>query len=107
MGYMSIVAFAGATPTCLCCGFLMMKAFFRACQCWRRRRHLHEVRTDACALKRVELPLEDLHLGEDWVCSICLGEPMPEGDLLLLPCKHTLHYDCALEWLQRRLMCPM
>lgn len=105
--FMSLIAFAGATPTCLCFGMFMLKASFRLCRCIRQRRHVREVREDACAIPRVELRVEDLHLGEDWVCAICLGELQPEGDLLLLPCKHTLHYECSFEWFERRLTCPM
>mmetsp|Transcript_72454 Transcript_72454/g.119927 ORF Transcript_72454/g.119927 Transcript_72454/m.119927 type:complete len:633 (+) Transcript_72454:100-1998(+) len=105
--FMSLIAFAGATPTCLCFGLMATKAFFRLGRCVQRRRLLREVRADACALPRIEVRVEDLHVGEDWVCSICLGELPLQGDLLLLPCKHTLHHDCALEWLERRLTCPM
>jgi E3 ubiquitin-protein ligase RNF115/126 len=105
--FMSLIAFAGATPTCLCIGFFSFKAVFRMCRCLRRRRHLREVRADACRLSRIQVRVEDLHLGEDWACSICLGEIPSESDLLHLPCKHTLHYDCAIEWLEIRLSCPM
>lgn len=105
--FLSLIAFASAAPTCLCCGLLMLKVLFRLWHYLRHRRHLREVRANASALPRVELRLEELPVSEDWACSICLGELTVEGDLLLLPCKHTLHYECAFEWLERRLVCPM
>lgn len=104
---MSVIAFAGATPTCLCFGLIAVKIFFRLGRFWQRRQRVREVRVGACSLPRIEVQVEDLHLGEDWICSICLSDQPLQGDLLLLPCKHTLHHDCAIEWLERRLACPM
>lgn len=105
--FMSLIAFAGATPTCLCLGLITLKVVVRLCRCMRRRRHMQEVLADTNFLPRIEVSNEDLHVGEDWICSICLGEQSTDMDLLLLPCKHTLHYDCMLEWLHHRLSCPM
>lgn len=105
--FVTLILFGGTVPTCFCCSLLMIKLCLRICRSYRRWRHKRKVRSEACSLHRIELCMEDLPLEEDWLCSICLGELTPEGHLLLLPCKHTLHYACALEWLERKMMCPL
>lgn len=105
--FVSLVAFAGATPTCLCFSLGSLKGFLLCWRWWRRRRRRREVLLETSALRRVEVLSEDLHVSEDWACAICLGETVAGTDLLLLPCKHTMHYQCMLEWMQLRLTCPM
>jgi len=104
---LSVIAFAGATPTCLCLGLLILKSFFHFRQVMRRRHHFNEVREEASSLRRLEVRVEDLNVGDDWICSICLGDEAKGKDLLLLQCKHVFHYSCMLEWIQQRLSCPM
>lgn len=105
--FMSLLAFAGATPTCLCLSLGSLKGILLCWRWSRRRRHRREVQLETSALARVEVLPEDMQVGEDWACAICLGEQVAGTDMLLLPCKHTLHYDCMLGWLHQKLSCPM
>lgn len=49
----------------------------------------------------------DLLLEYDKSCCICLGKYIERESLFVLPCKHTIHYECGRVWLITALTCPM
>lgn len=38
-------------------------------------------------------------------CMVCLN-PLPDQRLVTLPCFHTFHEDCVLDWLNEKGLCP-
>jgi hypothetical protein len=40
-------------------------------------------------------------------CAVCLGGGSISGDVITLPCKHSFHSKCVLQWLTRRCLCPL
>lgn len=41
------------------------------------------------------------------VCAICICEFEFDEMCMRLPCKHVFHQDCATEWFQRSIRCPL
>jgi len=39
-------------------------------------------------------------------CAICLN-PFIDNNLLTIPCGHTYHTECILEWFDKKMTCPM
>eukprot|EP00792_Barthelona_sp_PAP020_P001521 TRINITY_DN12422_c0_g1_i1.p1 TRINITY_DN12422_c0_g1~~TRINITY_DN12422_c0_g1_i1.p1 ORF type:complete len:203 (-),score=39.71 TRINITY_DN12422_c0_g1_i1:104-673(-) len=44
-------------------------------------------------------------IGEN--CPICFGEYKEESELISLPCQHTFHSECLIEWLKQNNTCPI
>ena len=40
-------------------------------------------------------------------CAICLGDYTEGEDTITLPCGHSFHAPCVLEWLKRSRQCPL
>jgi E3 ubiquitin-protein ligase SDIR1 len=40
-------------------------------------------------------------------CCVCLEEVCQGNCVRTLPCLHTFHSDCAVEWLKRKKTCPL
>ena len=40
-------------------------------------------------------------------CSICLSEIKTSEDIIILPCCHTFHNNCIMQWLARNNTCPI
>jgi len=54
---------------------------------------------------RFDLPLVTVE-NHNEVCVICQENFEPKAKAKMLPCRHFLHYDCAMEWLEKRNSCP-
>lgn len=53
-------------------------------------------------------PDEELGVGEEHACSICLDEFVRGDAVRQLPCKHIFHDDCVAKWLtERSSTCPL
>lgn len=48
-----------------------------------------------------------LECGRDHTCSICLETCSTRDCLVKLPCQHTFHEDCILEWFRQKSICPI
>jgi len=77
----------------------------------RRRRRLFQVR--ALTRKAAVLKSETC-FGIDQPCCICLGDSdSVAGRIVLLPCRHALHLECYIDWVQAdvytfpHLICPL
>lgn len=105
---LALFGFAGALPTFLCVCLCVCKVISACCARWNEHQHrLLKVEPEIIGLRRVQAVPEDDHVKEDWACSICLSDQVEGQELLLLPCKHTLHHECMVDWLQHRLSCPL
>jgi len=105
---LALFGFAGALPTFLCVCLCACKVVSACCS--RLTEHQHrvmKVEPEIIGLRRVQAVPEDSHVKEDWACSICLSDQVDGQELLLLPCKHTMHHECMVDWLQQRLSCPL
>lgn len=40
-------------------------------------------------------------------CTVCLDQYELGDTVLILPCKHKLHADCGLRWLEKKNLCPV
>jgi hypothetical protein len=40
-------------------------------------------------------------------CCICINDIQLKENCIILPCKHILHWKCALEWLKNNNICPI
>ena len=40
-------------------------------------------------------------------CAVCLNEFSIGSEARRMPCSHTYHQDCIVQWLGRSNMCPM
>mmetsp|Transcript_18119 Transcript_18119/g.59535 ORF Transcript_18119/g.59535 Transcript_18119/m.59535 type:complete len:247 (-) Transcript_18119:884-1624(-) len=45
--------------------------------------------------------------GKDVVCAVCQEEFPVNGKAKMMPCGHPFHYDCLMEWLERKNSCPI
>ena len=54
-------------------------------------------------IDNVATPIELSHENEEGVCSICFSEP---PDTMVLPCGHTVCYQCAKQWFLTSEVCP-
>ncbi|RAL41171.1 hypothetical protein DM860_017720 [Cuscuta australis] len=51
--------------------------------------------------------LEKVKARESGECAICLGEMGVNQEVTRMPCDHTFHGPCIVEWLGRRHVCPL
>ena len=40
-------------------------------------------------------------------CTICLEDLVTGSELTRMPCNHMFHGDCIVEWLKKRVTCPL
>eukprot|EP00295_Goniomonas_pacifica_P022587 CAMPEP_0175938626 /NCGR_PEP_ID=MMETSP0108-20121206/22801_1 /TAXON_ID=195067 ORGANISM="Goniomonas pacifica, Strain CCMP1869" /NCGR_SAMPLE_ID=MMETSP0108 /ASSEMBLY_ACC=CAM_ASM_000204 /LENGTH=259 /DNA_ID=CAMNT_0017262899 /DNA_START=8 /DNA_END=787 /DNA_ORIENTATION=- len=55
---------------------------------------------------RFNLPTTSVE-GKEPLCAVCQENFPPKGKAKQLPCGHLFHYDCCMEWLEKRNTCPM
>ena len=96
---------------CSICGSDASSCIYSRCghsmycnDCWNKI----EEKPVACELclmpiNGVVSPINCSHDGDDGICSICFTN---EIDTVILPCGHTICYECAIHWFQSSIECP-
>eukprot|EP00434_Breviolum_minutum_P022870 symbB.v1.2.020179.t1/scaffold1684.1/size105940/2 len=49
----------------------------------------------------------DVDVPADTECAICLGNDSTQESWRALPCSHHFHKDCLVDWLNRKMRCPL
>lgn len=102
-----------AMAVCACLStILLVKVQRRLCAVWRRRHRLWRFKL----LVRCAAVVEGVVYGGQDTCSICFDEFVDEQrnqQIVLLPCRHSIHSECYMDWLASRrypshlLLCPL
>lgn len=73
--------------------------------------NLEDVKLTAPPELLATMPLDMCLKGGQWedkACSICQSEYEPDEVIMILPCEHHFHKDCAMEWLGKHSKkCPI
>lgn len=73
--------------------------------------NLEDVKLTAPSELLATMPLDMCLKGGPWeqkACSICQSEYEPNEVIMILPCEHHFHKDCAMEWLSKHSKkCPI
>ena len=98
-------------PKCAICGSDSSNCIYSRCghsvycsSCWAQMEKKPEV-CELCLMpiSGVASPINCSYEDDDGICSICFTN---EIDTIILPCGHTMCYECALHWYQNSIECP-
>lgn len=98
-------------PKCSLCGSDSSNCVYSRCghsmycnKCWDEM----ETKPEKCELclmpvNGVVAPINCSYENDDGICSICYTNKI---DTVILPCGHTICYECAVHWFQSSIECP-
>ncbi|KAK8892128.1 hypothetical protein M9Y10_029351 [Tritrichomonas musculus] len=98
-------------PKCILCGSDASNCIYTRCghsvycrECYDQLEKKPEV-CDLCLMPvgGVVSLINCSYEGDDGVCSICFTNQV---DTVVLPCGHTMCYECAIHWFQSSIECP-